>query len=285
MIASALSYVQAVNRLSDDLLSSHRDLLGRKNIRNKGQLLQLIKIDLDKLTHALVEVKENRAPAVLQRFFETSSVDWKDVRGHLVGPSIYHVGFEIHEPIDLVLYGINHWIEQSKRSLGVNMRVCDRLRFPASIAFQQRVGAYTEILRIWLEVDETVLMLELFDIHRPADSAIQSAPKPTHRNFHGLFRVNDAAQGHGNRLNLLFGTDPIWHYALYVRGPADVMELHSKFKELAVSNSNYTLPYEAPVYNQHDRSFHTKIVRPANEIGTRLELEFVTQKPAQACQI
>ena len=233
MTASALCYVQDLNRLSDDLLSSHRDLLGRKNIRSKGQLLQLIKIDLDKLTHALVEVKENRAPAVLQRFFEKSSVNWTDIRGHLADQRIYHVGFEIHEPIDLVLYGINHWIEQSKRTLGVNMRVRDHLRFPASAAFQQRVGAYTEILRIWLEADESILMLELFDIHRPADSAIQSAPRPTHRNFHGLFRDSEAAAGHDGRLNRLFATDPIWHYALYVKGPADVVELHSQLQSAA----------------------------------------------------
>ncbi len=282
MTASALSYVQDLNRLSDDLLRSHRDLLGRKNIRNKGQLLQLIKIDLDKLTHALVEVKENRAPAVLKTFFEQSSVNGTDIHGHLADQRIYHVGFEIHEPIDLVLYGINHWIEQSRRSLGVAMRVRDRLRFPASAAFQQRVGAYTEILRIWLEADDTVLMLELFDIHRPADSVLRDAPRPIHRNFHGLFR--DPETEHGRRLNRLFETDPIWHYALYVKGPADVLELHSQLQALAASNSNYVLPYGAPVYNRHDLSFHTKIVKPANEMATRLELEFVTQNSEQPGQ-
>ena len=158
------------------------------------------------------------------------------------------------------------------------MRVRDVLRFPASPSFQKRVGAYAEIMRIWLQVNERVLMLELFDIHRPADAVLAGgAPKLTHRNFQGLFRSDDAAPGHRQRLTRLVAEDEIWHYAFYVKRPVDVMELHAEWKALAAHNSNYVLPYAAPVHNQHDGSFHTKIIHRARPGVHRRELEFVTQ--------
>src|SRR5207249_2675393 len=160
------------------------------------------------------------------------------IRGRLADQHIYHVGFEIHEPLDLVLYGINHWIEHSKRAVGANMKVRNFLRFPASPAFQQRVGAYAEIMRIWLQLDERVLMLELFDISRAADSVLASAPKLTHRSFKGLFRDDGPGSGHQQRLDRLFASDEIWHYAFHVKRPADVMELHTEWQTLVAGNSD-----------------------------------------------
>ena len=273
MASEVFNYIAQVNKLSEELLHSHSDLLERKNIRRKHDLIQAIKLDLDKLGHALTEVKDNDAESVLQRFFNGLPVDLPDICARLTSPLIYHVGFEIHEPLSLVLYGINHWIEHSKRVLGVHMRVKDYLRFPASQAFQDRVSAYVEIMRIWLEVNERVLMLELFDIYRPADSALAAAPKFTHRNFNGLFQGEDMDR-HGERLTRVFAVDEIWHYAFYVRRPSDVLDLHAKCQSLAANNRGYFLPYTAPVHNRYDGSFHTKIVRTT---GARLEVEFVTQ--------
>ena len=269
-------YIRELNRLTDDLLHSHGELRAKKNIARKRELIRVIKLDLDKLTHALVEVKDNSALEVLSRFCAGSSVDPASVLARLAGPGLYHVGFEIHEPLDLVLRGIQHWIDHSVRNLGKSMRIHDYHRFPASQAFQQRVGAETEIMRIWLEVGGRVLMLELFDIHRPVGPVLAAAPASTHRNFHGLFQSGGPRSPHAGRLRRLFADDAIWHYALFVDGPANVEALHAQWQEVAAGDVSFRMPYAAPVHNAHDRSFHTKVVRLGQE---RLELEFVTQLP------
>lgn len=279
MKAEVLDYIRDVNKFSEDLFVSHANLLARKNIQRRNELLRLIRLDLDKLTHALLEVQHNRAVPVLRDFFGDSlNEEW--VGAMLAEEAIYHVGFEIHEPMGLVLHGIYHWIEQSKQALGVSMRVKEYMRFPASPAFQGRVGAYTEIMRIWLQVDERTLMLELFDIHRPADPVLSSELKLTHRNFHGLFRKEDLTTGHQQRLETLFAKDPIWHYALHVKNPDCVSKLHQEWQALAAEDSSYFLPYTAPVHNRYDDSYHTKLVR-MHPGGRRLELEFVTKYGAE----
>jgi hypothetical protein len=274
MSAELFDYVREVNRLCDGLLATHTEFLDRKNIRRKRELIQVIKVDLDKLAHALLEVKENRPGPVLEEFF-TAPVDCAAISARLAEDRIYHVGFEIHEPLDLVLYGIEHWIREATHALGAQMRVKDYLRFPASPAFQKRVGAYTEIMRIWLQVNDRTLMLELFDIHRAVDAELASGGLPVkHRNFQGLF--SNPVPGHRERMERLFGDDDIWHYALQVRRPADVTELHAELHELAEKDSGYFLPYTAPVHNSHDGSFHTKVVHRAGGAAGRMELEFVT---------
>ena len=282
MAAELFDYVREVNRLCDDLLATHTALLGRKNIRRKRELIQVIKVDLDKLAHALLEVKENHPQRVLEEFFASTPVSVSAISAMLAEARIYHVGFEVHEPLDLVLYGIEHWIQEARHSLGANMRVKDYLRFPASPAFQNRVGAHTEIMRIWLEVNDRTLMLELFDIHRPVDTELASGALPVkHRNFQGLF--SDPVPGHADRMARLFGEDEIWHYALHVHRPAEVSELHSELQALAAHNRSYFLPYAAPVHNPHDGSFHTKVIhRVGSRGGARMELEFVTRFDAAA---
>lgn len=266
-------YIRETNRLSDELLRSHTELLARKNIHRKLELFRVIRLDLDKLTHALTELKVNCAQDVLQDFFGDAA-DCRAIGRRLTGSQIGHVGFEIHEPLSLVLHGLRHWIEQSKRLLGADMRIRDYLRFPASSAFQKRVAAPAEIMRLWLDVEGQVLMLELFDIYRPVDPVLANSPKPTHRNFHGLFRPEGSAASHPQRLTRLFAGDEIWHYAFHVALPEDVRELHAELQLLAAVHSKYFLPYAEPVHNEHDRSFHTKIIRRGS---ARLELEFVTQ--------
>ena len=275
MATGLVDQVRKINQLCDGMLASHTELLGRKNILAKRELIQVIKVDLDKLAHALLEVKERAPEEVLADFFG-EAFGHSAIHGRLAEQRIYHVGFEVHEPLDLVLFGIDHWIQQAKLALGVEMRVHKFLRFPASPAFQKRVDAYTEIMRIWLEVNDRTLMLELFDIHRPVNSEITAGlVEITHRNFDGLFL--DPVPGHEQRMARLFGADAIWHYALHVKSPADVLDLQSEFEAMAAQNSDYFLPYTAPVHNQHDRSFHTKIVHRADPSGRRMELEFVTE--------
>jgi len=271
-------YIRETIRLSDELLRSHTVLLARKNIHSKLELFRIIRLDLDKLTHALTELKSKPAVDVLQDFFGESA-DCHAIGRRLTGSEIGHVGFEIHEPLSLVLHGLRHWIEQSQRLVGANMQIRDCMRFPASLAFQKRVAAPAEIMRLWLDVEGQVLMLELFDIHRPVDPVMAESPKPTHRNFHALFRPEATAASHPRRLSALFAGDEIWHYAFHVAQPEDVRELHAELQRLAAVHSGYFLPYAEPVHNEHDRSFHTKIVRHASvkPDSVRLELEFVTQ--------
>jgi hypothetical protein len=278
MSSQSLDYVRKINALAEELLRLHGDLLERKNIRRKHELIQVIKLDLDKLAHAFIEVKENRAAPVLQKFFSGSGLDYLEICSRIAGGHIYHVGFEIHEPLDLVLYGIRHWVDQSRSALEADMQLSNFFRFPASAAFQKRVAAPAEIMRLWLQVNERSLMLELFDIHRPADSFLNGwRPKLTHRNFNALHRPEDYADGHEQRLSQLFAADQIWHYAFYVRTPGDVMDLHSQLQNLASPESGYSMPYIEPVHNRGDRSFHTKIIRKEEGRQNRLELEFVTQ--------
>lgn len=267
-----------VAQLSDELLSSHGDLLGSKNIRNKRQLIQAIKLDFAKLAHALYEVKGTGAPAVLENIFGGSALAPETVAGYLADHEIYHVGFEILEPMSLVLDGIHHWIEHSRQALEAEIKVLTFLRFPASEAFRKRVNAEAEIMRIWLQVNGRTLMLELFDIHRPADSILDAAPPLTHRNLHGLVEEDEeAAGGHPERLARLFSNDEIWHYALYAKRPADVIDLHEKFQALAALDSKFALAYQAPVHNPYDDSFHTKIIQRSNLGSKRIELEIVTK--------
>ncbi len=280
---NVLDYVREINELSASLLHSHREILARKDISRKLHLIQAIKLDLDKIAHALVEVKENSARAVLHDFFGGSRLNPTEICQRLANQHIYHLGFEIFEPMELVLYGIRHWIEKSRQALGVNMQIKECLRFPASPMFQERVGAYTEIMRIWLHVNDRLLMLELFDIHRPANTVIEAAPRLTHRNFHGLFRQDGTALDHEQRLASLFSDDEIWHHAFYVSTPRDVTNLHAELQALTAKNPKYSMPYNAPVHNRHDGSFHTKIVmRPPGE--SRRELEFVTEYQPQPRQ-
>lgn len=276
--------IQAVNAICDELLRTHGELLRHKNICYKHDFIRAIKLDLDKLTHALFEVRDTPASAVLDMFFGPGSNTAKEVLPLLAGPDVYHVGFEIHEPLDLVLYGINHWMEQSKRKLGADMCIREYLRFPASAAFVKRVNAPTEIMRIWLQVSGRHLMLELFDLRRPADELIARAPRPAHRNFDGLVQQEDGfLPGHGERLSRLFSDDEIWHYALEVQTPEQVRAAHEAGLRLAAEDVRYYLPYDAPVYNAGDGSLHTKIVRSKNGVAERMELEIVTHlKPQEA---
>lgn len=136
------------------------------------------------------------------------------------------------------------------------MRIAGLLCFPASRAFQNRVGAYAEIMRIWIDVGTASLMLELFDVYRTVTDVLDRAPRLTHRNFEGLF--------HG-------------HHALSVRTPADVEALHEKLSGLASADNRYVMAYPAPVDDRHDGSFHTKVIVQRPDIG-HCELEFVSQR-------
>lgn len=270
--------IKTVHQSYESLLDTYSDLLGRKNVHTKQRLLEIIKLDLDKLTHALLEVKAQRANVVLSNFFAGQSELLPQISASLVQDSIYHLGFEIHEPLDLVLQGMDHWIAKTRRTMRCDLQISDVLRFPASPQFQQRVGAYTEIMRIWIQVEGRRLMLELFDMHRPVDNFLDAGrPKLTHRNFDCLVTRKKVLAEDTRRSAQLFNTDSIWHYAFHVQMD-DVMQLHADLQALAAQDATYLLPYQAPVHNPGDGSFHTKIIN--QKIGQ--ELEFVAHDATYA---
>jgi hypothetical protein len=265
------------------LLLTHSELLQRKNVRSKQRLLQIIKLDLNKLTQALLEVKERRAWPILTHFFAGHKTLLSAIAGRLEQNVIDHIGFEIHEPLDLVLHGLEHWLTKTRRTFQCRLAIQDFLCFPASTAFQQRVGGYTEIMRLWVQVNGQTLMLELFDIHRPVDEFLAGGrPQPLrHRNFDCLVTPTGIKDKDIAQAESLFQGDEIWHYAFRVRSFADVWQLHEELQTLAVGDPTYRLPYAAPVHNAGDGSLHTKIIHQAAD----LELEFIALSPQRALKV
>jgi len=254
------------------LLKSNRELLQQKNSANPASLLELIKSDYEKVLLALTEVKGRNVPALLQSFFEGHDGLLQLLLPAVNLQKLFHVGLEIYEPMDLVVDGFEHWSCRFEQLLGVDIQVLRSLRFPASAAFQKRVRASAEIMRIWMGVEGQELMLELFDIHRPAPQLPSRVP--------GQFSVSDLrtrlvapglAPDHDQILQRYFGGDSIWHYAIAVQERQTVTMLQVAFEQLASQNSSFRLAYPACVYNPHDGSYHTKIIHQHQ----RLELEFV----------
>jgi len=254
------------------LLKSHQELLQKKNSYDPTSLLELIKIDTEKVLLALAEVKGRQVPGLLQTFFAGHDELLALLYSVVDVEKLFHVGFEIYEPMDLVVAGFEHWSRRFERLLETEIQVVRSLRFPASAAFQKRVKASAEIMRIWMRVGGEELMLELFDIHRPAPHV---PPKTA-----GPFSIPDlrhrlVAPGlspdHDQVLQHHFGNDFIWHYAISVQEMQSVEQLHGAFERLVGWNRGFQLAYPACVYNQHDGSYHTKLIHPLKH----LELEFV----------
>ena len=143
--------------------------LGDKNVLTKQDLAAIIKIDNEKICFALIELMTRNVADILQEFFGEDSEVVPLISASSKDAELCHVGFEIYEPLDLVLQGFSQTFDKLNRNSGSRFAVRKILRFPASQAFQNRVNAFTEILRIWVEMDGRQFMLELFDIHRPVD--------------------------------------------------------------------------------------------------------------------
>lgn len=272
MSTQTLDPVKYAYVVCERLLASHEQILAKKNIYTTSELLQLIKIDFEKTIHALLEVRNKEAHQMVRAFFEGHEEIVSDIEP-AIGRHLYHFGFEIYEPLDVVLYGFERWIERSKQILGIDIKVSKFLRFPASAQFQKRVGAYTEIMRIWLQVEERELMLELFDIYRPARPFLPESVAINTRNIQALLSNNGFFPHHDDVMRKLFAKDNIWHYAIYVTSQEKIWKLHNNFSPFVLQNDAYKLAYDAPVLNKHDGSFHTKII---NQVKG-LEIEFVTQ--------
>ncbi|MDO9263749.1 MAG: hypothetical protein Q7U02_07275 [Desulfosalsimonadaceae bacterium] len=239
--------------------------------------MKIIRFDFEKIIYALLEVKNKTASQVINAFFGQVKNELLDQFTKTEETLLYHFGFEINQPMDLVLSSFHYWIKKFNQAFGDNtIDIVKYLRFPASEAFQKRVNAYVEIMRIWIKLDQREVMLELFDIHHPLSIPILKEKNGDKRNSANLSDPgNSDSEDYYLETARLFVKDSIWHYAVYVNEPDQVLKLHNFFKELSNKNSEFMLPFQQLVNNIHDGSLYTKII---NKIKC-MEIEFVTELP------
>jgi len=260
----------------EKLLTLHNKPLGVKNIWTKQELIKIIRIDFEKILYALFELKSKSIPQLLNDFFSENKKIVPNILAKLEGKSLSHIGFEINEPLDIVLYGFNHVLNKFNQTFGTQLKIIKVFRFPASLAFQNRVNAFVEVLRIWIQLNNREVMLELFDIHHQIDTfLLESKSKIKKR---GIINNNPHANenfliNHSNAIAPIVTRDEIWHYAIYVDTSNEVTQLHNHFKRLVEENDIYKLPFESIVNNNNDGSFYTKVINQKK----RMEIEFVTQ--------
>ncbi|MBF0100921.1 MAG: hypothetical protein HQK77_08445 [Desulfobacterales bacterium] len=257
----------------EGLLSQYKNTLTKKHIRTHQELMKVIRIDFEKMIFALMEVKNKKGLHIISDFFGKDKNNVLAILPELSEKNLYHLGFEVNQPMDLILYSFKYWIDkfnhQFKDSIN-EIKISRQLRFPASQAFQNRVNAYVEILRIWLELDHRELMLELFDIHHPLAISMMNDGYDSESDGHPHVTC---IKDYPTAISRLLAGDSIWHYAIYVNHPNEVEKLHTYFKALVTQDMTYELPFVSLVNNKHDGSLYTKIINKKK----RIELEFVTE--------
>ncbi len=253
------------------LLRRHRYALSQKGLDSTGALLPAIRLDLLKAWAVLAEIHARTAAGVVHQFFAGQPDIVPHILPRLDQPHLHHLGFEVHEPHDLILPGFYRWMPHFGRWLAAPLRINGTLRFPSSLNFQERVGAYTEMMQIWVEVEGRELLIEMFDIYRPRTN--DWVPVKQAANFDHWSAWCRAANRQQPPLPALLAGDNIWHYGIHIATPNGVEALHQRFRQLIEQNAVYRLAYPQPVHNPRDTSLHTKIIN--EELG--LEIEFLTQ--------
>ncbi|HEX9925719.1 MAG TPA: hypothetical protein VGD99_23895, partial [Anaerolineae bacterium] len=128
------------------LLKRHHYSLEKKDLDSKSSLLRAVRLDLIKAYFVLAEIHNRTATDVVHEFFAGHHDLIAEILPKLDQPRLHHLGFEVHEPHDLILPGFYRWLSRFGHWLGQPLRVSGTLRFPSSAAFQERVGAYTEMM-------------------------------------------------------------------------------------------------------------------------------------------
>lgn len=261
----------------DKRFSLHREALSRKNIFSKQDLIEIIRIDFEKMIFSLLEMRNKTCLQLIHDFFEKDEPVLLDMIPELENKPIYHLGFEVNQPIDLIIYSFDYWIKKFNDhfSKGADrLRIIKLFRFPASLEFQKRVNAYVEIMRIWIELDQKEQMLELFDIYHPVAAIPASPTRSPCSQKTAIHQIRDEGPlDYNTAIARLLSGDTIWHYAIYLDHPLKVEKLHACFRQLAARNDEYQLPFPALVNNSHDGSLYTKIINKKK----KMELEFVTE--------
>ncbi len=230
------------------LLNLYSDQLNIKGINNTDKLNQIINIDREKIIYAFNELHYKTTNDVINDFFSSTPETIIDIMEEISHPYLYHIGMEINCPLEIALYGFKQQVDYFNQQLDDKLEITRVLIFPASQAFQHRVNAYTEVMRIWITMSHGEYMLELFDIHRP-------------------IAIPELIINHAKEIR-----DDIWHYAFYIEHANQVKQLHQYCQALTQKNSHYLLPFDAVINNKHDGSVLTKIIN----LQKKLEIEFVT---------
>lgn len=220
----------------------------------------------------LAEIHNRTTAVVIHEFFADYSDIASEILQRVDSTQLHHLGFEVHEPHDIVLPGFYIWTKRFGLQLDIPIRINGTLRFPASRNFQDRVGAYTEMMQIWVEVNGRELLIEMFDIYRPRE-----IPGVVNARF-GAVRWqqllhDDPLSPKTNVLPTLLEGDRIWHYGIHVSDPSSVEFLHNRLTDFVQDKGQYKLQYNQPILNLRDTSLHTKITN--QELG--LEIELLTQ--------
>ena len=259
----------------DELLRGYQDSLDLKNIHTRQELLHIARIDMEKIISRLFDVQNSTVADVVSHFFDADQALVPEILARLDEKFLYHCGFEIYEPLDLIVsHGFRHWVKKFNQVLDARIHIGEALRFPASQAFQDRVQASVEIMRLWIHVDDHPLMLELFDIQRPVAPFLPDCKTMKHRSLPRLLPGSPSSYAPYYSASQLFKNDTIWHYAIYVERPEQVLHIHQAFQDYVHRNPGYELPFTSIVQNKYDGSFYTKIIHRRRGI----ELEFVTQQ-------
>jgi hypothetical protein len=257
----------------EKLLSLYREQLCAKGVTSRPDLIKIIRMDFVKMIYALLEARNKTGFQVINDIFMERKDDILGLLDESEGERLYHIGFEVNQPMDLVLYSFHYWIKKFNQTFGHGRDILDVLkflRFPASQAFQKRVNAYVEIMRIWIRIDEREVMLELFDIHHPL-SILETRCKTGEET--GEQGAIDSHVDYHFEIAGLFAEDAIWHYAVYMKDPRRVAGLHDVFIKMAGSDNRFHLPFASLVRNPHDGSLYTKMINRQKH----MEIEFVTE--------
>ena len=176
--------------------------------------------------------------------------------------AVNHLGFQIHEPLDVWLEGLALWAPH------LECEVVGVKRFTASEAFRARAGCFVEMAQVWLRRDDVVIELELFDIHRP---------NPTIPSLEGITPSDGtwmALSAASPVLRSVLKGDDIWHYGVRIANEAAVEQLHERFLALVDRDRRFRLRTEQTVANPWHGSVHTKLTNL--ELDT--EIEFLTYR-------
>ncbi|MCK5867775.1 MAG: hypothetical protein KAG14_05185 [Mycoplasmataceae bacterium] len=219
-----------------------------KQIDNEMALNQIITIDREKIIYALNELRYKTTHDLTDEFFNHTPEIVSDIMAEISHSYLYHIGMESNCPLEITLYGFKQQIAYFNRQLDDKLEMTRVLIFPASQAFQQRVNAYTEVMRVWIKMSHGEYMLEFFNIHRP-------------------IVLSKLMMQHKKEIR-----DDIWHYALYINQAKQVKQLHQYCYNLSLKNTDYKLPFESVINNKNDGSVLTKIINKQK----KLEIEFVT---------
>jgi len=257
----------------EELKKKYGTNLRKKKINTAQDLDLIIRQDLEKIVYSLYELKRTSTFDILHNFFNEKNVKpISKIISRNIRTQLHHIGFEINEPMDLVVDVFEQRMQKINMRQNTKIKIIKMKRFPASTAFQKRVNAFTEIMKLWIQIYDYTLLIELFDIHHPIDFLQDNDFNTSHQMIEYLVNPSNNTVHHKNLLpdHSLFKRDPIWHYAIYIDSKKRVKQLHNYFTQLEQDTNDYKLVFSSIITNKKD-AFLTKIIN----VSKGVEIEFI----------